>query len=135
MKILLTNFLLILAFLGPEANAQDFVYQPINPAFGGNTFNYQWQLNSAEAQNGFEDPMNLRDRDPLEDFQESLNRQILNQLSRQLVTNQFGEEGLEEGTFILGDFQIDITPTGDGIGIFILDGSTGNTTNVLVPFF
>ncbi|MGI9545224.1 MAG: curli production assembly/transport component CsgF, partial [Cyclobacteriaceae bacterium] len=114
---------------------QDFIYQPTNPAFGGNTFNYQWMLSSAQAQNDFEDPERLNARDPLQDFEQTLNRQILNQLSRQLVTSQFGEEGLEEGTFILGDYQIDVTSTGEGINIFLLDSGTGNTTTITVPFF
>jgi curli production assembly/transport component CsgF len=27
-----------------------------NPAFGGDTFNYQWMIGSAESQNKFKDP-------------------------------------------------------------------------------
>ena len=33
---------------------QQLTYEPINPAFGGDTFNYQWLLSSANAQNSFE---------------------------------------------------------------------------------
>ena len=36
-------------------NAQDLVYKPKNPAFGGDTFNYQWLLSSAESQNKLKD--------------------------------------------------------------------------------
>ena len=42
--------------------AQDLVYTPKNPAFGGEVFNYQWMLNSANVQNTIvaieEDPFN-----------------------------------------------------------------------------
>jgi curli production assembly/transport component CsgF len=34
--------------------AQD-LYKPKNPAFGGDTFNYQWMISSAESQNKFKD--------------------------------------------------------------------------------
>ena len=36
--------------------AQNLVYKPKNPAFGGDTFNYQWMLSSAESQNLLKDP-------------------------------------------------------------------------------
>ena len=35
------------------AQAQAFVYTPRNPAFGGNTFNYQWMLSGAAAQDTY----------------------------------------------------------------------------------
>ncbi|HSI90523.1 MAG TPA: curli assembly protein CsgF, partial [Adhaeribacter sp.] len=69
------------------------------------------------------------------DFQESLNRQILSQLSRQLVANQFGAGGtLEAGEYLIGNFQISITDVTDGISIVILDTGTGNQTTVVIPF-
>ena len=119
---------------------QDFIYQPQNPAFGGNVLNYSWMLSSANAQNDIEAPADDAltsrfSRDPLTDFQESLNRQILSQLSRQLVSNQFGESGLEEGSYLIGNFQIDVTEQADGISVLILDTGTGNQTSVFVPFY
>lgn len=129
-----TILLLLLATsLGQNIIAQDFVYRPKNPAFGGDTFNYQWMLSSAQAQNSLEEDDG--GRDPLEDFQTSLNRQILSQLSRQLVNAQFGEDGLTEGTFVVEDFQVQVTPTTDGISIVILDFATGNQTSIVIPFF
>ena len=35
---------------------QQLTYRPVNPAFGGDTFNYNWLLNSANSQNSFTDP-------------------------------------------------------------------------------
>ena len=96
-----SSFYLLLFMLGMAASAfaQDFIYTPRNPAFGGNTFNYQWMLSGANAQNGYTDP-DVEDRfqrDPLADFEQDLNRQVLSQLSRNLVRNQFGDDGLEDG--------------------------------------
>lgn len=121
--------------------AQDFVYTPKNPAFGGNPYNYSWLMSSAQAQDTYKAPSETDDRysyygsDPAQDFAESLNRQILSRLSREIVTRQFGEEALEEGTYILGDYQIDIGNAEDGINITIVDNTTGATTTVSVPYF
>ena len=120
--------------------SQQLVYTPRNPAFGGNTFNYQWLLSSAQAQDTTRDP-NQTDRrfgfsrDPLQEFSESLNRQILSRLSRELVTRQFGEGSIKQGTYLLGDFQIEISDGGRGLNITIVDIRTGATTVVEVPFF
>ncbi len=95
-------------------------------------------LNSATAQNGISDPdaeSGQRERDPLADFQQDLNRRILSDLSRTLVSDQFGEEGLEEGVFDVGIFQIEVFEGADGVSITILDTSTGDRTTVTVPDF
>lgn len=121
--------------------AQDFAYQAKNPAFGGSSYNYTWLLSSASAQNTYDAPStesssySSYESDPVADFAESLNYQILSQLSRQLVADQFGENGLEEGSYTLGDYQIEIGEGGDGMGISIIDLTTGATTNVTVPYF
>lgn len=143
---IMSKLLLILAgaflFCSTQSFSQDFVYSPKNPAFGGNPYNYSWMLSSAQAQDTYEAPSDgsdayssYYDSDPVDDFAESLNRQILSQLSRQIVSKQFGEDALEEGTYVLGDYQIDIGDGGAGVNITIVDNSTGATTTVEVPYF
>lgn len=131
-------FTLLLASIGSIAMAQDFKYQAVNPAFGGDTFNYNWLLSQAQAQNDYSEDPNADpfNRDPLADFQNDLNRQILSQLSRSLVGDLFGEDGsLNEGTYEIGDYQIEIINGLDGVNIGIFDTSTGGTTTVTVPVF
>ncbi|WP_299702164.1 curli production assembly/transport component CsgF [uncultured Pontibacter sp.] len=122
-----------------NAKGQDLLYQAKNPAFGGETFNYQWLQSSAQSQDKLKDPDEAStspfNRDPLKDFQESLNRQILNQLSRQLVTAQFGEEGLAPGNYTIGDYEIEVSEGMSGININILDKGTGNRTSVTIPYY
>ncbi len=135
-RSIVTVTLLVVSMTG---YAQDFVYQPTNPAFGGNYLNYGWMLSSAKSQNDFKDEAESdRSRfesDPLQDFEESLNRQILGQITRNLFNSQFGEEGLQEGQYEMGNYQIDVTPTGEGTQITILDTGTGGETTVSVPYF
>ncbi|MGY3792711.1 curli production assembly/transport component CsgF [uncultured Aquimarina sp.] len=114
---------------------QDLIYRPKNPAFGGDTFNYQWLLSSAEAQNTFTDESDSDgdNRSELERFTESLNNQLLSQISRTLFNEQFGQEGLTEGTFSFGTLFIEIFPSGEGLVINILDTSTGDQSQVIIP--
>ena len=141
MKRLFLTFFGMSLLLSIHVRAQDFVYTPINPFFGGNTFNYQWLMSSAQSQNIYKaKPASVSaadryKRNPVDDFAESLNRQILSRLSREIISKQFGEEGLSEGTYVLGDYQIDVGNSDEGITISILDNTTGATTNVTVPFF
>ncbi len=120
-------------------SGQDLVYKPTNPAFGGETFNYQWLLNSAQAQNLIEAPeddaFSFNTGSDLDNFAETLNRSILNQISRQVTTSQFGESGLEEGSYTIGNFQIDVDNTVEGLSITILDTALGEQTQVIIPFF
>ena len=56
MKTLFTLAALLVLTAGLSLQAQGLVYHPNNPAFGGNTFNYQWLLSSAQAQDTHKDP-------------------------------------------------------------------------------
>lgn len=115
---------------------QDLIYKPKNPAFGGDPFNYQWLLSSAQEQNDYKEKSGaLYEQDPLKQFEEDLNRQILSQLTRRLVSDVFGEEGLKDGTFLLGGFQIDVGSYPDGVHINILNINNGSETSIIVPFF
>lgn len=130
MKTFLTLILFLFAFCG---FGQQLKYTPMNPAFGGDTFNYQWLLSSANAQNSFEDPSAEReDRTSLNQFAENLNRQLLNQLTRGLFDSQLGE-GLEEGTFTFGSLALEIYESLEGLVINILDTNTGEQTQIVVP--
>jgi curli production assembly/transport component CsgF len=135
LKILL---IFILTFGAFSTYGQDFVYRPVNPAFGGDTFNHNWLMSSAQAQNQFkeeDDALAGYEQDPVKDFADNLNRLILNQLSRKIVEQQFGEEGLQDGTYLLGDYEINVNTTDGGLSVGITDLVTGNQTNVQVPYF
>ena len=128
--------LLLLFFCGTFCWSQQIVYKPINPAFGGDTFNYQWLLNSANSQNSFEDPdansSSRANESELERFSENLNRQLLSQLSRSLFDTQLGN-GLEEGSFTFGSLALDIYDSAEGLVVNILDTSNGEETQIIIP--
>jgi len=139
MKIICKTAFILLFLVSLKTYSQDFVYQPKNPAFGGNPYNYSWLMSLAQAQNDIKETStsaySAYSTDPLKDFTESLNRQILSQLSRQIVARQFGEDALSAGTYVLGDYQIEVGDQANGLNITILDNKTGSQTTVSVPYF
>lgn len=140
MKIILKTLFILFIFGLQNTYGQDFIYTPKNPAFGGNPYNYSWLMSSAQAQNDIKQatptsPSNGYNSDPLKNFTESLNQQILSQLSRQIVAKQFGENALTAGTYVLGDYQIAVTNQSSGLNITILDSKSGSSTTVSVPYF
>jgi curli production assembly/transport component CsgF len=115
--------------------AQQLVYKPVNPAFGGDTFNYQWLISSATSQNSFTDPASesLRDTSTLQGFTDNLNRQLLNRISSELFSQQFGNDELQPGTFTFGSLEVEIAEGVTGLIINILDTTTGEQTQIIVP--
>lgn len=128
--------LLLMMFLSAAGMAQQFTYTPTNPAFGGDTFNYQWMLSSATAQNQLKGPDTQRNQESeLEKFGSNLNRQLLSQISRALLQQQLGGFGNfdQEGTFTYGTLNIEIYQSDEGLVINILDTSNGEETQVIIP--
>ena len=136
MKTHTQNVLLLLFFVfcAHFASAQALVYTPKNPNFGGDTFNYQQLLNSANSQNDFQESSGFDDdQSELDQFTEDLNRQLLNSISRQLFTDTFGNEGLQPGNFTFGSLSLEIFPSSDGLVINILDTQTGDQSQIIIP--
>ena len=137
MKKLLIAGILLLAFFQVTICAQDFVYQPINPAFGGNPYNYNWLLGQAQAQNTFEEEggYGYGDEDPLAALQDDINRQVLSSLTQEFYRNQFGEDGLTEGYYKFGSYEIDISAMSEGMQVRIIDINTGSETTIIIPYY
>ena len=128
-------FFIFFIGLAGSMSAQQLVYKPVNPSFGGDTFNYQWMLSSANAQNSIEDPnMTAQERaGSLEQFNEGLNRQLLGQISRAAFADQFGSGEFEPGTFTFGTLELEIVETINGLVINILDTTTAEQTQIIIP--
>jgi curli production assembly/transport component CsgF len=131
MKLL---FFLGIFFFSLTGFAQDLIYKPKNPAFGGDTFNYQWMIGSAESQNKFKDKqVEVNELTELQQFTQDLNAQLLNSVSRSLFTQQFGNDGISVGSYTFGSLSIEVYPSSGGLTIDILDTKTGEQTQVIIP--
>lgn len=127
---------LVLLIFGTNCIAQQFSYKPVNPAFGGDTFNYNWLLSSATSQNGFKDPTEASTRQSaLERFGATLNQQVLSQISRSLLAQQIGGVGnfSQEGSFTFGSLNVEIFESLEGLVVNILDTLTGEQTQIIIP--
>jgi curli production assembly/transport component CsgF len=129
--------LVVLVFFQSRTLAQDFVYQPVNPAFGGNPYNYSWLLAQAQAQNTFEEDnaFAYEEEDPLAGLRNDINRQVLQSLTQEFYQNQFGENGLTEGYYKFGSYEIDISPISEGMQVKIIDIYTGSETTIIIPYY
>lgn len=127
----------VLLFFASKAEAQDFVFKPKNPAFGGDTFNYNWLMASAQAQDLYAEKRSSQStqKNTVDAFANSLNNLLLSQISRQIITNQFGETGLQEGQYTFGNFQVDVASSLDGLTITIFDQVQGQSTQIVIPYF
>lgn len=114
--------------------ADELVYEPINPSFGGSPLNGNWMLNQAQAQDTTEDPDSVSGRDELsdlDDFNNLLQRSILSRLASAITGSIIGDGGeLIPGTIETTDFIIDIVDIGGGIlKITTTDKVTGESTS------
>jgi len=119
-----TSIVILLLFISSYSFGQQLVYTPKNPAFGGDTFNYAWLLNSANAQNSFED-------DDLFGSFDSFNS----------LTNPLGDSfnGLgnnqtpDIGTSTDGNLHYEVYESTEGLVINVLDITTGEQSQIIIP--
>ena len=128
--------LVTLTLLHPDAaRAGNIVYQPINPAFGGNPLNGNFLLNEAQIQDNYKDPSaanasGATQKTPLQQFQDSLQRAILNRIAQAVTGGIVDAQGhLIPGTIQTADFTITIVDLGGGIlQITTTDKQSGQST-------
>jgi curli production assembly/transport component CsgF len=128
-----------LAFAAATAGATELVYTPVNPNFGGNPLNGPTLLSNAQAQNQYEEDPDApvdpnKNKTPLDQFNEQLQRAILNRIAQALSGNVVDANGnLIPGTVSTSDFTINIVDNGDGtVTITTTDKATGQSTSFVV---
>ncbi|MGZ8310753.1 MAG: curli assembly protein CsgF [Allosphingosinicella sp.] len=123
-----------LGLVAPAA-AQDMVYTPNNPTFGGNPFNSAHLLGVANAQNDYRDPRSTTGSSQADIFARQLQSRLLSALSSQLVDAIFGENPQESGTISFGGQTINFIRDLENVTITIIDDATGEETVIVVPTF
>lgn len=121
--------------VGSAAMAQDIVYQPVNPSFGGNPFNSNHLLGVANAQNDYRDPRSTSNSSQADIFARQLQSRLLSALSSQIIDAIFGENPQESGTISFGGQTINFSRSLDSVTITIINDDTGEETVIVVPLF
>jgi curli production assembly/transport component CsgF len=116
-----------------SAAAQDMVYTPIDPSFGGNPFNSSHLLGIANAQNKFKDPSASTGGSQADIFARQLQSRLLSALSSQIVNAIFGNNAQENGTISFGNQSIEWARSLDEVTLTITNTDTGEVTTIEVP--
>ncbi|MFZ4762721.1 MAG: curli assembly protein CsgF [Alphaproteobacteria bacterium] len=126
---------MVLGLSVASAQAGDLVYTPVNPNFGGSSFNGAPLLESANAQNGFKTRQSRASTqiDPLKDFTRTLTARLLSNLSSDISDAIFGKDAKNSGTFVVGTTTISFYREGTNVNLTISDSATGSSTNILLP--
>lgn len=121
---------------GSAANAQDFVYRPTNPSFGGDPFNSGHLLGLADRQKQFEEESGssgFSRGTSTEQFQRQIQSSLLSRVASQISDRILGEEAQDSGRFSIEDTVIAFQRVDGVIMIDITDGVTGGTTSIEIP--
>jgi len=117
------------------AAAQDMVYEPVDPSFGGNPFNSSHLLGIANAQNDYKDPAAQQSNSQADVFARQLQSRLLSALSSQIVDAIFGENPQESGTISFGGQTIEFVRSLTEVTLTITDDGTGEVTTIVIPTF
>lgn len=133
-----------LLFTGASVSAQDLVYRPVNPSFGGNPLNSAHLLGTAGAQRtatASDADMGLG-RTPGEAapgqtdadlFVRQLQGRLLSALAAEVTDAIFGADPQEGGTVTFGTTTVEFQRTIDSIRLVIADNLNGTVTEIVVP--
>ncbi|NBC32924.1 MAG: hypothetical protein GVY13_09645 [Alphaproteobacteria bacterium] len=127
-----------IAAITAPAEAQDLVYQPINPSFGGNPFNSSHLLGVANAINDKEPDTEGAATDGAgnninDTFVRQLQSRLLSELSRDITDSIFGENAVESGEVVFGSQRISFFRTLTDVNLTIVDTETGSVSEFSVP--
>lgn len=115
--------------------AQDVVYRPISPTFGGNPFNSNHVLGVANANNDTRDPRAASTNSQADIFARQLQSRLLSALSSQIVDAIFGDNPQEQGIISFGGQTIEFFRSLDEVTLIIRNDETGEETRIVVPLF
>ncbi|OYU75638.1 MAG: hypothetical protein CFE32_13520 [Alphaproteobacteria bacterium PA3] len=118
---------MVSAFAPGGAQAQDLTYKPVNPTFGGNSFNSSHLLGVANAQNDYKDKSKAAQSSQADAFARQLQSRLLSAVSSQIVDAIFGQNPQERGKVQLGGQTIEFVRD--------LADATGEVTTLVVPLF
>ncbi|HEY3813547.1 MAG TPA: curli assembly protein CsgF [Caulobacteraceae bacterium] len=114
------------------ANAQQLVYTPINPAFGGNPLNSSQLEADASAQNPFKQKAGGQGLTQAQLFAQQLQSELLAGLANDITQAIFGPNAKASGTTSFDGETISWVTTLGEVTITITD-STGGTSVITLP--
>ena len=112
--------------------AQQLVYTPINPQFGGNPLNSSQLEADASTQNPFKNSGSTSNLTQSQLFAQQLQSQLLSSLANQVSQAIFGPNAATSGTYSFGGETVSFQRTLGEVTVTITD-TTGAQTVVKLP--
>ena len=134
LPVLLLGISLWLAPIG-SAQASSIVYQPVDPAFGGNPLNGPNLLGVANAQNNYTPPATPGSgpTSVADQFAQALQSRLLSALADDITAAIFGNNPQQSGTIVFGDQTVHFSRGLDSVELDINNTVTGEKTTISVP--
>ena len=137
----------LVCVLGGPAAAGDLTYTPMNPSFGGNVFNAPNLLATAAAQNPYkrkaeeeakrqaaiDQAKRSTGTSASDRFVQQLQSRLYASLADQVAGSTFGENAQQQGTLRFDDQEISFINDGTSIHLTVVNFTTGETTEIVVP--
>ncbi|MDV6319316.1 curli assembly protein CsgF [Chromohalobacter sp. HP20-39] len=127
----------LLATLGitPSALAGDLVYQPINPAFGGDPFYINYLMQTADVQNQYKDDGDdysslFEEETTADKFADAIRNTMIAGSASQLSEAIFQDGAPPSGSFSLDGAMVSYETVGDRVVVNISDGINTNVVNI-----
>jgi curli production assembly/transport component CsgF len=114
------------------AGAQQLIYTPINPAFGGNPGNTAQLEADASAQDQFKPGAKTQNLTQSQLFAQQLQSELLASLANQVAESIFGPNAQPNGTFSFGGETVSFVRSLGEVTITITDPA-GQTTVITLP--
>jgi curli production assembly/transport component CsgF len=111
----------------------DILYKPLNPSFGGDSFNSNHLQSLATSQNRFSESNSSSRQTSTERFLSMLESRLYSSLASQVSDAIFGEDAQPSGTIVFDDQQITFLNTGTEIQLTVTDFTSGQVTNIVIP--
>ena len=127
-----------LLFSAQGAIADEMVYQPVNPNFGGSPLNGSFLLNQALAQNDHKEAESSIPSSLSNSLEAQLERALVNRLSRDLIDNAFGDldEPLDNFTVTIGSSQFTVNTDDPAFTLVtIINLDSGDSSIISIPNF
>jgi curli production assembly/transport component CsgF len=133
------------ASLAAPVSAQDLVYTPTNPSFGGNPLNSSHLLGIASAQRQatardaddggsvFDRAPGSTERDNVDLFVRQLEGRLFSALAGQVTEAIFGDDPQQSGSVTFGTTTIEFDRSSGAITLVITDTLDGTVTEIIVP--
>ena len=133
----------LLAVASPYALAQDLVYTPTNPSFGGNPLNSSHLLNTASVQRqrtarDADDSLSATTTDDTSNenvdlFVRQLEGRLLSALAGQVTEAIFGDTPQDSGAVVFGTTTVEFEQSVSEIRLVITDSLDGTVTEIIAP--